>query len=141
MANQKISGMPAANPLDGTELMEVVQGGVNKHTTTSSVMQTSVHETLEPAAGTITDFALPGTQNYVYDIDTTAGNVLINGIVAQRDGQEVTFGNTGANQLQLGVGAGSLGNEIRANAGPLGILPNDNLTIRYVEAILRWIVK
>lgn len=140
MANQKISTLPGAGPLDGTELMEVVQGGVNKKVTTSSVVQTSQYETLAPSAGTMTDFALPGTQNYIYDIDTTAGDVEIDGIVAQRDGQRVTFANIGANNLKLGVNLGTAANRIRANAGPLLMLENDSYTIEYVEAILRWIV-
>lgn len=141
MSNQKISTMPPANPLDGTELVEVVQGGVNKKAPVSSINQTPVWETIEPAAGTITDFALPGPQNYIYDIDTTLGDVEIDGVEAQRDGQEVTYCNVGPNRLKLGVALGSAGNQIRANAGPLAILRNDNLTIRYVEAILQWIVK
>lgn len=141
MANQKISTLPAAGPLDGTELMEVVQGGVNKKVPTGSVAQTPVHEVLAPAAGTITDFALPGTQNYIYDIDTTAGDVEIDGTVAQRDGQTVIYCNTGANLLKLGINLGTAANRLRANgAGPLVILPDDALTIQYVEAVLRWIV-
>lgn len=35
MANEKISDMPVATALTGTELVEVVQGGINKQTTTS----------------------------------------------------------------------------------------------------------
>ena len=37
MADSKISGLPAATPLDGTELFAVVQGGVTKYTQTSNV--------------------------------------------------------------------------------------------------------
>jgi len=137
----KISLMPAAGPLDGTELMEVVQGGVNKKVPTASVGQTPVYETLTPGAGTITDFALPGTQDYIYDIDTTAGDVEIDGTVAERDGQKVTYCNTGANNLKIGIDIGTAVNRVRANgAGPLIVLQNDNLTIQYVEGILRWIV-
>lgn len=141
MANQKITTMPAAGPLDGTELAEIVQGGVNKKVTTASLLQTSQYETTAPAAGTITDFALPGTQNYVYDIDTTAGDIEIDGTVAQRDGQKVTYCNTGANLLKIGINLGTAANRVRANgAGPIVILQNDALTIQYVETILRWIV-
>lgn len=141
MANQKITTMPAAGPLDGTELMEVVQGGVNKKVTTASVVQAPVHASVGPAAGTITDFALPGTQNYVYDIDTSAGDIEIDGTVAERDGQTVTYCNTGANLLKLGINVGTAANRLRANgAGPLIVPPNDALTIQYVEAILRWII-
>jgi len=141
MANQKISLMPAAGPLDGTELAEIVQGGVNKKVPTASLAQTPVYETVGPAAGTITDFALPGTQDYVYDIDTSLGDIEIDGIIAERDGQRVIFGNIGANNLRLGVNLGTAANRIRANgADPLLILPGDCLAIRYVEVVLRWIV-
>ena len=141
MANQKITTMPAAGPLDGTELAEIVQGGVNKKVPTASLAQTPVHESIAPAAGTITDFALPGTQNYVYDIDTTPGDVEIDGTVAQRDGQTVTYCNTGANLLKIGINLGTAANRLRANGvGPLMVLQNDALTIQYVEALLRWIV-
>lgn len=138
----KISLMPAAGPLDGTELAEIVQGGVNKKVTTASLAQTPIHETLAPAAGTITDFVLPGTQDYVYDIDTSLGDVEIDGTVAERDGQKVTYCNTGANLLKIGINLGTAMNRVRANgAGPIVILQNDALTFQYIEDILRWIVR
>lgn len=138
--SQKISLMAAASTLDGTELMEVVQGGINKKVTTNALVQTPQYETIAPAAGTQVDFALPGTADYVYDVDTTAGDFEIDGIIAERDGQRVTWSNTGANNLRLGVNVGTAANRIRANAGPLGILQNDSLTTQYCEAILRWLV-
>jgi hypothetical protein len=141
MASQKISTMAAATvPLDGTELLEVVQGGVNKKVTSAQLVQTATYETTAPAAGVYADFALPGHGDYVYDVDTTAGDVEIDGVVAQRDGQRVTWSNTGANNLKLGVNLGTAANRIRANAGPLLMLQNDSYTIQYCEAILRWLV-
>lgn len=142
MANQKISSMPPATvPLDGTELMEIVQGGVNKKVTTNSVKQTAQYETTNALLGVVTDFVLPGSGDYVYDVDTTAGDVEIDGIVAQRDGQRVTWSNTGANRLKLGVNVGTAANRIRANAGPLLMLQNDSYTIEFCQAISRWLVK
>jgi hypothetical protein len=37
MANKKITDFTAAGALDGTELIEIVQGGVNKQTTTQGI--------------------------------------------------------------------------------------------------------
>lgn len=37
MADVRISELPAANPLDGTEILEIVQSGVNKQTTVADI--------------------------------------------------------------------------------------------------------
>lgn len=57
MANKKITGLTAAGALSGTEPIEIVQGGVNKQTTTQD----------------IADLAAAGSNNYRGDfVGTTA---------------------------------------------------------------------
>lgn len=98
-----------------------------------------LYSTSAPGAGTHTDNVLSGPSDYVLDIDTTTGNVELDGFVAQRDGQTLVICNIGANVLNLGVNLGAAANRIRASGGPLTILQNDSLTIRYVSAISRWV--
>lgn len=88
-----------------------------------------------PSAGTHADNVLPGPSDYFLDIDTTAGAITLNGFVAQRDGQVLVISNAGANLLGLGVAAGTVGNQIRANSGPLDTLQNDSLTIKFLKAL------
>lgn len=95
----------------------------------------SLYSTSAPTAGTHADNVLPGPSDYFLDVDTTAGAITLNGFVAQRDGQLLVISNTGANLLSLGVAAGTVGNQIRANSGPLDILSNDSLTIKFLKAL------
>lgn len=142
MASQKISGLaPATVPLAGSELLELVQAGVNKKVPASSLVNTAIFSNPAIAIGVTTDYALPGTGDYNIDVDTTLGDIEVDGVVSQRDGQRVTWSNTGANNLKLGVNLGTAANRIRANAGPLTIAPNDSLTIEYCQSVSRWLVK
>lgn len=141
MPNQKISDLPpAVLPLDGTELREIVQDGVNRKYVGTGIVPTYVSITPNPA-GTFTDFALPGTGDYTYDVDTTNGDVEIDGVVSQRQDQKVYFSNIGPNRLKLGVGTGATNNRIRANSGPIIILENDGIQISYCSTIGKWLVK
>lgn len=110
---------------------------VNPENWVSSV---ALRSTSAPTAGTHADNVLPGPSDFFLDIDTTAGNIELDGFVAQRDGQRLVISNTGANALSLGVNLGTVANRVRANSGPLGILQNDSLTIQYCTALLRWLV-
>jgi hypothetical protein len=144
MADGRISKMPpAAIPFQGNELLEVVQNGVNCKAPSSALNQTKIYDSQAPtAAGTITDFILPGSGDYMYDIDTTIGNIEIDGIVPQRDGQRVTFGNIGINNLYFGVGSahGAAGHQIRSNNGPLLVLTNDCMSFEFCQALGYWVV-
>lgn len=88
-----------------------------------------------PAAGTLTNFVLPGPSDYIYDFDTTAGNVIVNGIVAQRDGQKVIFSNTGAGLLQFLFLSGTAGNQIRASGSNATVNEFDDLAIQFCQEI------
>lgn len=44
MTKKKISQLPIASALDGTELVEIVQGGVNKKTTTGAVTGVRIYD-------------------------------------------------------------------------------------------------
>jgi hypothetical protein len=134
---------PAVVPFQGNEILEVVQGGVNCKAPASALNQTPTYSPYEPsAAGTITNFVLPGPGNYLIDVDTAIGNIEIDGIIPQRDGQSIVFGNAGINNLSFGVGSahGSAGNQLRANSGPIVVLPGDTLSIRIYQALGYWVV-
>lgn len=99
-----------------------------------------LHSSSTLAAGTFTDNVLPGPSDLFLDINTGAGNVTLNGFVAQRDGQRITLSNTGANLLVIGFLAGTLANQVRANGASITILQNDSFTIQYCAAFARWVV-
>lgn len=97
--------------------------------------------TIAPAAGALNNLALPGGSDYALDIDTTAGNIDITGLVAQRNGQKLFVSNTGANLLQfLANNAGSAAaNRIRA-ATDLALVQNQTLTLEWFAGINRWLL-
>lgn len=103
------------------------------------ISSTALHSSSAPSAGTHTDNTLAGPSDFIVDVDTTAGNVTLNGFVAQRDGQKITVCNTGANLLVLGFLAGTAANQIRANGSNITILQNDSFTFQYCAAISRWV--
>jgi hypothetical protein len=87
-----------------------------------------------PTAGTHADNVIPGASDYYLDVDTTAGNITLNGFVHQRNGQRLTITNTGANTLTIGNLAGSAGNQVRASS-VMTLLQNDSVTIQWVKNI------
>lgn len=103
------------------------------------VSSVPLHSSSAPTAGTHTDNTLAGPSDFIVDVDTTAGNITLNGFVSQRDGQRVTVCNTGANLLVLGFLAGTAANQIRANGSNVTILQNDSFTFQYCAAISRWV--
>lgn len=144
MANQKISTLPAITPILGSELMEVVQGGVNSKATIDAILQHTIvkHVAVNPGPGTFTDNVLPGPYDYILDYDTTAGNIELDGFVGQRNGQRVTIRCTGsANQLSVGgQGKGSAGNQISASSAiAFVILPGDSGSILFSTDLAMWV--
>src|SRR4051812_48477845 len=118
MANQKISTLPPANVLDGTELVELVQGGVNVKGALNQLNLVTITKYLKitpAAAGTLTDNVLPDAFDYILDYDTTVGPIELDGFVAQRDGQRVTITNVGGHSLKVGSGVGAPGNQVRSS--------------------------
>lgn len=141
MANQKITTLAAAAALAGSELMELVQAGANVKATIDFFKKATIvkHTVVVPVAGgTLTDVVLAGDYDYVIDYDTTAGAIEIDGTVAQRDGQRVTYCCTGANPLTIGANLGTAANQVRMN-GSIAVLQNDSFSILYVGAISRWV--
>lgn len=92
--------------------------------------------TTAPAAGTFQDIALPGPSDYVWDVDTSAGNVDFGGFVAQRDGQRLYLSNTGANLFQvLASAAGSAAANRVRNATDLALVQDQTLTIQWAAGV------
>lgn len=144
MANQKITTLPAAIALVGSELLELVQAGANNKASVDFIAKYTIvrHVTIVPPAGVTVDTVIPGDFDYILDVDTSAGNVELDGFVGQRDGQRVTLRCTGAGRLDIGGdGVGSPGNRVSAN-GPIAIslLQRDSATIQLCQAITAWVI-
>lgn len=100
------------------------------------------YETIAGVPGNNNDFVLPGPSDYIIDVNPSSGNVIYTGIVAQRDGQQVTFTNVGASATVTlaNQNAGSAAaNRIRAIADIALGVQNASITIKYVTALGRWI--
>lgn len=125
----------ASNPL--AVWISAVNGNMTDPDTGGAGWISSVplYATSAPAAGTITNAVLPGPSDYVLDINTTAGNVVINGVVAQRDGQRVVYNCTGAGLLQFGMLSGSAGNQVRGSGTNTTVEENDSFVIQYCQEI------
>lgn len=101
---------------------------------------TPLYASVAPAAGTENNLVLPGPSDYVYDVDTTAGNLTITGMVAQRDGQIMYVTNTGANLLTFASLSGSsAGNQFRIPAD-LSAVQNQTYTFHYSQGAGKWIL-
>ena len=109
MANLPISGLPSASPLDGTELLVNVQGGVTKQQTVQDSLNANLPIT---SSGIISDFVDFNTTSSVTgkpgrlrwnDVDGTLDLTLKGGNVTLQVGQEnviYSYNNTGAPLLQ-----------------------------------------
>lgn len=88
--------------------------------------------TTTPAAGTFNNVALPGPSDFVWDVDTTAGDVAFTGFIAQRDGQRIYLNNTGANLLSVDAlnGGSTAPRQIRS-ATDLTLIQLQTLTLQY----------
>lgn len=141
MANQKISTLPAAAPLIGTELVEVVQGGANVKTTVSAIAAKITTPTYSATAliGT-DDVILPGAGDYVIAVDTTAGPITYTGFIAQRDGQRLTFNCAGVNLLNfLPRSTSAVGNQMQAS-GLSSVVQFDSITWQYSQGVGKWLL-
>lgn len=129
----------ATNPLQHWISLAAANSSDPATTPAAWVSTVPLHSSPAVAAGTHTDNTLAGASDFFVDIDTTSGNITLNGFVAQRDGQRITVCNTGSNLLILGFLAGTAANQIRANGANVTILQNDSFTIQYCAAISRWV--
>jgi hypothetical protein len=101
---------------------------------------TPLYDSVAPAAGTENNLVLPGPSDYVYDVDTTAGNLTITGMVPQRDGQIMYITNTGANLLTFSSLSGSsAANQFRIPAD-LSAVQNQTYTFHYSQGAGKWIL-
>lgn len=140
MANQKISALPPAAALTGSELIELVQGGVNVKTTVAAVTANATTPGYSSAALAGTDdVVLPGSDDFVISVDTTAGPISYTGFVAQRDGQRLTFNCAGANNLNfLPRTTSAAGNQLLASA-ETSIVQFDSITWQYSQGAGKWL--
>lgn len=144
MANQKITQLAPAIAFTGSELMELVQAGVNVKASLDFIHKYSIakYELFAPGGpGVYPDIALPGDYDYIFDVDTTAGQITLDSFISQRDRQRVTLcciGSGGA-LLVIGGAAGTAANRIRQSA-PTNLSQQDSITIQYVADVSRWIV-
>jgi UDP-N-acetylmuramyl tripeptide synthase len=140
MANQKISTLPAAAPLIGPELVEVVQGGANVKTTVSAIAAKITTPTYSSAALAGTDdVVLPGAGDYVIGVNTTAGPITYTGFIAQRDGQRLTFNVMGVNILNFNPRTTSAAANQMQASGLTSVVQFDSITWQYSQGVGKWL--
>lgn len=94
-----------------------------------------------PPAGTINNLALLGASDYAIDVSTAAGDVVITGIVPQRNGQRVLLSNIGVNLLTVSVlDAGSAGNNQIRGPSSLSMVQNQSMAIQWVQGPNKWLL-
>jgi hypothetical protein len=86
------------------------------------------------------DVVLPGASDYVIDVSTTAGAVTYSGFVAQRDGQKLTFTNTGANLLNFSALTGSAAGNQLCVPTSLACVQNQSYTFQYSTGKGKWLL-
>lgn len=134
-----------ARVLDATNLLQQWTSAIAANTTDPAVAPANwisslpLLSTSAPTAGTHADNVLAGPSDMLLDINTAAGNITLNGFVAQRDGQRLVISNTGANALNVGFLAGTAANQVRASGGQVTLLQNDSFTIQYCTALTKWV--
>lgn len=100
-----------------------------------------LHFVSSDTTGTYTNVTIPSYSDFIWDFDTTTGDIIINGVEPEFDGQSATFANvgTGINNLKLGANVGAPAAQIRMNT-TLTIGPGDSATIRWSGALSKWIL-
>jgi hypothetical protein len=86
------------------------------------------------------DVVLPGPSDYVIDVSTSGGAVTYTGFVAQRDGQKVSFTNTGTNLLNFTALAGSAAGNQLCIPTSLSAVQNQTYTFQYSTGKSKWIL-
>lgn len=71
MANKKISELPSSDTLTGAELVELVQGGINKQTTTQAIADLGGGGSVTSVSGTSNRVTSTGGATPVIDISAT----------------------------------------------------------------------
>lgn len=96
------------------------------------------------ALATLNDVVLPGPNDYIIDVDCTAGAKAYTGFVAQRAHQRLTLRKSDATANGVSVvassGASAAANQIQCAAPSIGApLRYMDFTIEYIPDISRWI--
>lgn len=125
LASVAVPGLYFTNNLDGNATDPDVS-------VANWIASRPLFRTTAPAAGAFQNIVLPGPSDYVWDVDTAAGNVDFGGFVAQRDGQKLYISNTGANLFQaLANAAGSAAANRTRAAFDLALVQNQTVTLQY----------
>jgi hypothetical protein len=106
------------------------------------ISSVALYNSTAPAAGTYTDNVLPGPSDYVLDYDATAGNIILDGFVAQRDGQQIRIckKDATANVVTVTANAGTAANQVRSVGDYALAQQYADVTIQYNAALSRWLV-
>lgn len=93
-----------------------------------------LNTTSAPTAGTHNDLTLVGASDEIHDVSTAAGNIVVTGFVAQRDGQRLLIRKTSsdANTYTLESLTGS------AAANQMQLPGNMVLAVQYQTIAIRW---
>ena len=105
--------------------------------------KTLYNNTTSATAGTISNLVLPGPSDYIldYDLTTAGGNVVIAGVVAQRNNQKLTFRkkDSTANVLTIGALVGATGNQLQAVGDLIVGVQYSAYTILFNSTLNAWV--
>lgn len=106
------------------------------------ISSVALYNSSAPAAGTYTDNVLPGPSDYVLDYDATAGNIILDAFVAQRDGQQARIckKDATANTVTVSANVGTAANQVRAVGDYALAQQYADVTIQYNSTLGRWLV-
>lgn len=146
-AGIKVTDLPVATvPLDGTEVIMLVQAGLSAQTPVSNLTIGATGYVLYAAAAGASNDVTPvgfGLNTRFLDVDTTLGNAQFTGLIAGQHGQRIVLTCLGPNQLRLdGLNGGSLAANQFREAGNLILLTNMTTELIYCSlgGVNKWLV-
>lgn len=143
MAQQVINQV---NPGDGLgDTIYVAFGKCNDNFTELYNLATGVgYGSITLAAGNNNNVALPGALDYIIDLDASAGDAVVTGLVAQANGQRVTLRrkDSTSNTLSLASlsGSSSSANQFQIVSAGLGLpVQYAVVTLQYSSTLGYWV--
>ena len=140
MGQQVINQVAAGDGLGDTLYVAFQKTNANF----TALFGTGLYASSVLASGNNNNLALPGPGNYILDLDATAGNATVTGLIAQGDGQRVTLRRKDAtgNTLTLASlsGSSASANQLQIVAGGLGLpLQYSSITLQYSSTLGYWV--
>lgn len=141
----KFTQLPPPDPLTGTEILCMVQGGLSKQVTAAALAGAVVASGLLDAvipAGTTNNWAPVGFNSgvRVLNVDTTAGAAVLTGLVGGIDGQRLVIRCKGPNTLTVNkLDGGSAAAVQFDNVANIGVLSHSAIEVMYIAGTVnKW---